>query len=142
MTWYIYALGAAIIWGVHYNLLARAMTTISPLTAYWMPTTIMVLGMPLFYKTLYKDLQSIIAADWKVQLAVSIISFTSFAATMCLYKAIQSHNAVHASLIEITFPVFVAIFAFVFFGQNHFSVGTIIGGLLIMLGAGIIIATQ
>lgn len=139
LPWYMYAIGAALVWGVHYNLLSKAMTTISPITAYWLPTTIMLLGMPLFYKTLWSDFQATLKADLAVQVSVSVIAFTSFLATVLLYKAIQSHNPVHASLIEITFPLFVAICSILLFKENHLDVPTVIGGLLILSGAGVII---
>lgn len=139
MTWWMYAMGAALIWGVHYNLLSKAMTTISPLTAYWMPTTIMVLGLPFFYKTIQDDLSAVLSAPTSVKVSVAIISFTSFLASVSLYKAIQMHNPVHVGLLEITYPIFIAIFAYLLWHENHINVPTIIGGLMIMIGAGIVI---
>jgi len=139
MAWWLYAFLAALIWGFHYNLLAKSMTVLSPLTAYWMPTIIMVLGLPLFYKQIVSDFQAVMTAPWDVKVAVSVIMFTSFAASFCLYKAIQLHNPVHAGLIEITYPIFITIFAFLFFHENHFDLPTVIGGLLILSGAGLIV---
>lgn len=139
MPWYVYALIAATIWGVHYLLLSRVLTTVTPLTAYWMPTTIMMLGLPFFYQTLWTDFKKVLVAEPIVQLSTVLITFTSFAATIALYKAIQSHNPVHASLIEITFPLFIATFALVLFNENHFTWSTVTGGLLIMAGSGLII---
>lgn len=142
MPWYVYAFSAAVMWGVHYNLLSIAMRALSPITAYWMPTIIMVVGIPLLKGSLIRDFHRVMEADWKIQSAVALISFTGFIATTCLYKAIQSHNPVHAGLIEITFPIFVAAFGLIMLGQNHFNWGTIVGGSLIMIGAGIVIYTQ
>lgn len=139
MAWWMYAVLAALIWGVHYNLLAKSMTVLSPLTAYWMPTIIMVLGLPLFYKQLANDFQAAWAAPPDVRFAIGTIMFTSFAASFCLYKAIQMHNPVHAGLIEITYPVFITIFAALFFHENHFDLPTILGGLLILSGSAVIV---
>ena len=44
-----------------------------------------------------------------------------------------------ASLIEITYPLFVVIFAYLLFRQLHLTSSVIIGGLMIMTGAGLII---
>ena len=142
MYWYLYAFGAAIIWGVHYNLLARAMTIISPITVYWLPTIIMILFLPIFFETLKTDFKSTLEADKITQLIIVSVMFTSFLASLLLYKAIQLYNPVHASLIEITYPVFVTLFALIFFHENHFNWGTIIGGILSLIGAGIIVYTN
>lgn len=139
MTWWMYALGAALIWGVHYNILGKAMTTITPLTAYWLPTVIMTVGLPFFYKTLAEDFHKTLAAPLDVKISVVLISFTSFLASIFLYKAIQEHNPVHASLIEVTFPIFVAIFALILFNENHFDWKTTLGGILILLGSMLVI---
>lgn len=141
MAWWMYATAAALIWGIHYNLLHKAMGTISPITAYWMPTIIMVLGLPWLGKQLVADFKATLAADPMTQFAVSVIMFTSFAASYSLYKAIQMHNPVHAGLLEITYPIFIAVFALIIFQENHFNWGTIVGGFLIILGAGTIIYT-
>jgi len=118
------------------------MTVLSPLTAYWMPTIIMVLGLPFFYKQMISDWQTAMTATWDVKLAVGTIMFTSFMASWCLYKAIQMHNPVHAGLIEMMYPIFVATFGLLLFQENHFDLPTIIGGLLILGGAGIIVYSQ
>ena len=139
MPWYAYAITAAVVWGIHYNLLARAMTTISPISAYWLPTIIMLVGLPFFGKTLWEDYSKVLHSTWDVKTSVALIMFTSLIASLSLYKAIQLHNPVHAGLIEITYPVFVTIFAFALFGQNNLNWSTALGGALILAGAGIII---
>ena len=139
MPWYGFALTAAVVWGLHYILIDRALTTISPITAYWMPTLIMVLGLPFFSDTLIKDFKAVYVADWTVQLSVAIIAFTSFIASMSLYKAIQLHNPVHASLIEMSYPVFIVIFSYLILKENHFDLPTMIGGGLMMSGAAVIV---
>ena len=68
--------------------------------------------------------------------------FTSFAASYCLYKAIQLHNPVHAGLIEMTYPIFIGVFALILFQENHFDLSTIIGGAMILAGSGIIVYSQ
>lgn len=139
MPWYIFAFSAAFIWGIHYNLLSRAMTVMSPTTAYWLPTIICILGLPWWWSSLKTDFKAVMAADPTIQLSVGIIMFTSLAATTMLYKAIQLHNPVHVGLIEITYPIFVTIFAFILFQQNHFNWGTLVGGALMIMGAGVVV---
>lgn len=48
-------------------------------------------------------------------------------------------NATYVSLIEISYPIFVILFGYLFFKVNHFNMPVIIGTLLVMLGIGIIV---
>jgi len=139
IPWYVYAFSASLIWGVHYVLLGRALTTISPISLYWLPTIPLTLFLPFYYKTLIQDYHNLLQATNDVKISAGIVMFTSVIASLLLYKAIHSSNASLASLIEITYPVFVVIFAMVIFGENHLSSTVMVGGSLIMLGTGIVI---
>jgi len=139
IPWYLYAFAASVLWGLHYNIIAKSLTVISPLTAYWVPTTIMMAGLPFFYKTLVADYHAVMASTNDVKAAVVAMSFTSFAASVLLYKAIAGSNATLASLIEISYPIFVVIIAFLFFNENHITPYVLLGGALVMIGTGIVI---
>lgn len=142
MPWYAYAFLAAFTWGIHYTLLGRALTVISPFTAYWMPTIIMIIGLPIFHKILVGDFIKFLLTDAGSKISIVLTMFTGLIGTLALFKAIQSHNPVHAGLLEISYPIFVALFTLLIFRENHFSMSTIIGGLFIMAGAMIIIANN
>jgi drug/metabolite transporter (DMT)-like permease len=73
------------------------------------------------------------------QWMIAAIGATSTLGAVLLYLSINSKNATLASLIEITYPLFVVIFAYVFFRQLHLTPSVVIGGLMIMAGAGLII---
>ena len=139
ITWWMYAVFAALIWGVHYNLIAKAMTAASPFTIYAIPNVILIASLPLWYKVLVNDFHNVMAASTEVKASVAAIMFTSILGTVAAYKAIHSSNATVASLIEITYPIFVAVFAAVLFHENHMNWPIAIGGTLIMLGTGVII---
>lgn len=139
ISWYIWAFGAAILWGVHYNLVGKALTTISPITVYFIPSIILIATLPLYYKTLINDYHSLMSADSSVKISTVVLMFTSVAASLMAYKAIHYSNATIASLIEITYPVFVALFAFLIFKENHLTWNIGAGGVLIMAGTGLII---
>ena len=79
------------------------------------------------------------SATADIKASVGAIMFTSILGTVAAYKAIHSSNATVASLIEITYPLFVAICAIVLFQENHLSWSIAIGGTLILLGTGVII---
>lgn len=139
ITWWMYAVFAALMWGVHYNLIAKAMTAASPFTIYAIPNVILIASLPLWYKVLVSDFHSIMAAPNDVRASVVAIMFTSIIGTVAAYKAIHTSNATVASLIEITYPIFVAIFAAIMFQENHLNWPIAIGGMLILLGTGVII---
>jgi drug/metabolite transporter (DMT)-like permease len=44
-----------------------------------------------------------------------------------------------ASLIEMTYPIFVVLFAYIFYRQMHVTTSVFIGGLMVLMGAGLII---
>jgi drug/metabolite transporter (DMT)-like permease len=139
MTWWMYATLAAMIWGVHYPLVGKALTTISPITVYFIPSIVLFAFLPFYYKTLISDYHSLMAGDVSVKISAFALMFTSIAASLLLYKAIYGSNATVASLIEITYPVFVALFAFIIFNENHLTWNVAAGGMLIMAGTGLII---
>jgi drug/metabolite transporter (DMT)-like permease len=56
-----------------------------------------------------------------------------------VYLAISGKNATLASLIEMTYPLFVVIFAYVFYKQMHVTASVFIGGLMVLVGSGLII---
>lgn len=139
MTWYTYAFAAAVLWGIHYNFLAKSLKVISPISTFWLATVMMMVGLPFFWKQLVIDYKALIQSDMGTIASTIGLMFTGMVASLALYKAVQSHNPVHAGLIEVTYPLFVALFAVVLFQENHLNLGTVIGGLLILSGAGIVV---
>lgn len=135
----MWALLGALVWGVHYNFLARVMQVASPLTVYFIPTLLLVLGLPFYYKTLISDFQAILISSTEIKVMTLVIAFTSVIASVSVYKAIHGSNATLTSLIEITYPLFVALFAYFALKETHLSTLDMIGGGLILVGTGIII---
>jgi len=136
----MFAFGAAALWGVHYVLLERAMTVASPITVFITPTILSLLIIPFVYETLVADYKALAASTYDVKISMGMIMFTGIIASLALYKSIQMSNASLASLIEIAYPIFVVIFAYIIFDQNqltHWS--NILGGLLILIGAALVV---
>jgi hypothetical protein len=86
ISWYIWALGAAIIWGIHYPIVGKALTTISPITVYFIPSIILFAALPFYYKTLISDYHSLMSADISVKISTLVLMFTSIAASLLLIK--------------------------------------------------------
>jgi len=139
IPWYLTALGAALVWGLHYPLIGYALKKVSLFCVVLLTSIPVVLLIPVFTETLsndYKSFAQLILVDKFIVLSIGL---TSLLATVLLYMSIENKNATLASLIEITYPVFVALFSYLLFKHIHFNASVIIGALLVFSGASIII---
>jgi len=139
IPWYVAALGAAIVWGIHYPLIDFAMKRLSVYTVLLISVLPVLFLMPVFIRDLARDVDVFKLLPTNEQWLVAAIGLTSTLGAMLLYLSVNSKNATLASLIEITYPVFVVLFAYLFFRQVHVNTSVILGGLMILLGAGLII---
>ena len=139
LPWYIAALGAALVWGMHYPLIDFAMKRISVYSVLLLSVLPVFLVMPLFMRQLGEDVVTVVQLPVAERLLVLVVGITSTLGAMFVYLAIDSKNATLASLIEISYPIFVVLFAWLFFRQSHLNASVIIGGLMVLVGAGIVI---
>lgn len=139
--WFVYALAAAVIWGVSYAASGRAIERgISPLvffTLYATVGTCMGVGALAAMGRLAaipNEIRSI-GPDWG-WLALAVV--TSGIGALLIYMAIGEKNATLASLIEISYPVFVAFFAWLFFRETQFNLSTVVGAGMIIGGVTVV----
>ena len=137
MLWFFYALGAAIIWGVNYAVSGRLLERgLSPQTLYFIDLLVGALMMAVVitvsgkWPATVSELQA--ARPEMIWLIVAILCALS--AGLLIFMSIQAKNATVASLIEVTYPLFTAFFAWMLFRQNTLNTATIVGGLLIFIG--------
>jgi drug/metabolite transporter (DMT)-like permease len=135
--WMVYALSASVIWGVSYAASGRVIERgLTPLVFFFcyalfgMVVAASILAWTGKFATIPVEVRGL-GADWK-WLVVAIL--TSAIGGILIYMAIGEKNATLASLIEISYPFFVAVFAWVFFRETQFNLPTILGGLLIISG--------
>jgi drug/metabolite transporter (DMT)-like permease len=137
--WYLSALGAAIVWGVHYPLVDNALKRVSTITVLLL-TAIPIFALALAaHRTIGEDFATLRALRWRELLPIFALALTSLAGSILLYVAISARNATLASVIEISYPLFVAIFAWVMFRQAHWNLPVVAGGLLVFAGVALII---
>ena len=67
-----------------------------------------------------------------MQLAIMVV--TGCLSNFLIFNAIADSTATKASIVEITYPLFVAIFSLILYGENSLNLGLGIGGLLIFMG--------
>ncbi len=139
MTWWMWGVLTAITWGVHYNLIARVLTVLSPISIFWLPIIPLIITLPFYYKTLLSDAKELYLSTYDVQLSAGVLVFTTIIGTFALYRTIAGSNPYLAALIEISYPIFVIIFAAIIFSNNYLSWSSVIGGLLIVSGTVLVI---
>lgn len=139
--WLFYALTAAILWGVSYAASGRVLERgISPLALYFCygvfgvalgGIALMVTGKLLTIPADIRGLQG----DW-VWFVISIVG--AAVGALLIYMAIGEKNATVASLIEVSYPIFVALFTWIFFREVQFNLQTVVGGALILSGVAVV----
>lgn len=137
--WYVTAFAAALIWGFHYQLLDNALRRISVLSVLVLPAVLVLVVAPFFLRTLHADYVAWTAMTWRQRAPILAMTVTSLLGSVLLFVSIQSKNATLASLIEISYPIFVALFGYLLFRQIQFNASVVIGALLIFAGVALVI---
>lgn len=138
-SWWVSALLAAIIWGVHYPLVDRALEHLTSFTVLLVTVTPIILLYPFFHSDVVADIAKIPDLPTTVIWTLVGLMVTSISASLLVYAAISGSNATLASLIEITYPLFVGLFSIAILQENHLSASVVIGGGLIAIGTSIVI---
>lgn len=139
LPWYLAALGAALVWGLHYPLVDFALKRISLISVLLISSVPIVAAAFFFHRDIVADYQALERMAAGERALILAIGLTSLVASAFVFMAIRDKNATLASLIEISYPVFVALFAYLLFRQADLSVPVVIGALLAFTGIGIII---
>ena len=98
-----------------------------------------LLVLPLFLKTVSNDIETVKLLPSSEQWIIACLGLIGLFGEVMVYMAITGKNATLASLIEMTYPVFVVLFAYLFYRQMHVTSSVFIGGLMILVGAGLIV---
>lgn len=143
--WWVFSIIAAIIWGLHFNLVVKVSQVLpkdiyTPLTIFFITSVSMLLILPVIHQRIYSNLEMLWHAGNDMRISVIVLVFTAIIAANLLYVAMQlSPNVTIASLLDITYPVFVALIAWLLYRENHLDWSVLVGGALIFSGAMIII---
>ena len=139
LPWYLYALGAAVVWGIHYPLVDYALKRFSLATVLFLTALPILLLTPLLAGRLAADLANMRAMSLRELAPVLALCVTTVLGSALLFVSIAGKNATLASLIEITYPAFVALFAWLLFRDVQLTPTVAAGGLLILAGVSLII---
>lgn len=138
--WLVFAISAACIWGLDYVLAERIFHyKISPITLIVFQ---MVTGLLIFlsvgYRFNLKNDLVVMFSDKTLLLLTIAAALTFNFANLLIFLSIQARNATLAALIELSYPIFTILFAWVLFHENHLTMSVFVGGILIFLGIGVI----
>lgn len=139
IPWYVAAIGAAVTWGIYYPLVDMALKRISLFSVILLSMIPVLLVTPLFLKVISDDIETVKSLSISEQWIIASLGLIGLFGEVMVYLAISGKNATLASLIEMTYPLFVVIFAYVFYKQMHVTASVFIGGLMVLVGSGLII---
>jgi len=135
--WVIFALSASLFWGLTYVLDEKIYEKVSVITSLAITSFfafIVLFIVSYFTGNLKTDVQQIITNKGLFILVIAG-TVTLIIAELFIGFSISSKNATLAGLIEISYPIFIAITAYVLYKENQLNLSTIIGGGIGFLGS-------
>lgn len=134
--WLIFSLAAAALWGLSYSLSEQIYKYVSIYTTLAIDTLIISVSffIAAWLKGVLKPDVTAMTHSPKVfaLFAAGVVVFAF--AELFIALSITSKNATLAGLVEISYPLFIALFAYLLFRENEINAGTALGGLLIFCG--------
>ena len=140
--WFILALGAAIFWGLGYAFTEKLMK--DGLNPYLLLTGLVaaqVIAYPLFFYFGSADFKSQMDLFKNPKMIMVMMAAMAFfiLGNAFIFNSIQMKNASLSNIIEISYPIFVVLFSWLIFKENHINIHTVIGGALIFSGVTLIL---
>jgi drug/metabolite transporter (DMT)-like permease len=136
VIWFVYACSAAVLWGLSYTVSEQLMKKLSIPTVLLtaaLGNLIFALAAGLILKKFPKDWETLKTGDGVTWLMLGSVA-VYVAANIFILLATKSKNATMAAMVEITYPLFTALFAWLLFKEMQVNTGTALGGVLILCG--------
>ena len=134
--WFMYAVAASVLWGASYAMLDELLKKLSFATLILYSSVASMI-----FATCLGIAKNSFAPDWEIlksggretkMLAVSIVIY--IAANLFIMSSINAKNATMAAMIEITYPLFTALFAWLLFRAVQVNPGTLAGAAMVLAG--------
>jgi len=139
--WFFAALAAAALWGYSYATTGRILESGMPISlwllAYTGTASIIYLFMSL-HDGAFGSIRTVMRAGNGVWFWVITSVFAAVVANFLITYSISQKNATIASLIEISYPFFTLLFAWLLFREVHLTWATMSGAVLVLAGIGLI----
>ncbi len=142
--WLIYAISAAMLWGLTYSLDEKVLQNkVSPYTLLLAQAVFTIIAyVAVIWPSNVKTDFSIILKNRNIAFLLTAAACCTVIANVLIYYSIKEKNATIAGIIELAYPLFTIFFSYVLFKQVHLNWGVITGGILIFLGVILISITN
>jgi len=134
--WIVLSLAASVLWGLVYILDEKVYKYISVTTALGIASFFAFIFMVIIAGVrgeLMPDLRTL-AGSKEAMILMIVLTVVFVAAEICIGLSIDSKNATLAALVEVSYPLFTALFAVLLYKTNHLTPSVLVGGFLIMSG--------
>ena len=139
MTGFLYAIAAAVTWGAVYTIDQKVLHNISPFELLFLSSIISAcIILPFVWYFEHGNFIGTILAEGKANALLIVLSIVlAMCANFFIYSSIKTLGASTASIIEISYPFFVALFSMLVF-RTAPSLALYAGGFCIFIGSAII----
>ncbi len=138
---YILAFVAAVLWGLTYCLDERVLASLSIPRLYFLHSLCGVLLAGVILVAQGNSLASLFKVEVAIRPLVAVTLVTATAAAFAILGSIQLLGAGTSAVLEISYPLFVALFSVLLF-KGQLELPVIIGGVFIFIGSAIIVLGQ
>ena len=135
---FVYAIGAAITWGLVYAIDQKILSSISPMTLLFINSVITAIIMLPFIFFSNGSIKDVFVSGKTSLLLIFISVILVTLANFLILSGVKNLGASTASIIEIAYPFFVVLFSFLLFRSTP-NIYFFIGGAFLFVGSVIII---
>ncbi len=135
---FIYAIGAAITWGLVYAIDQKILSNITPISLLFINSIITAIIMLPFLFFSNNSVKQFLALDRANLSLVIFEALLVMLANFLIFSGIKNLDASTASIIEIAYPFFVVLFSYIIFRSTP-NIYFFLGGALVFLGSVVII---
>jgi drug/metabolite transporter (DMT)-like permease len=143
MAWWIYALLSAACWGAQYVLMETLFRKVDFAAAFSFLSLANGLLVAAILWVLYpRQNWAKLGESWLIIWLIVLYLLFGSGAYLFNAFAINQKNATLASLLEISYPLFIILFTAVFLRQLHLNIPGLLGTVLILIGCLLVIASR
>jgi len=136
---------AAVVWGIEYAVADQLLKKFSAVQ-FTILTSALSLGLSILFGMILKDEQPLFSLPKELSTRdhglMLLYIVADVITTFLIVFAIKQSNATVASMVEISYPLFVALFSWLLFKENTINSWTIVGFTFVLLGVGVIFHTS
>lgn len=140
--WLVCSVLASVLWGLNYALAERILTNISVTTLLAIE---MFIGAIFFFViSLFLNIKNdvaVLTSQPKMLYVLLLEVVVVLAANTLIAYSIQAKNATFAGLVELMYPLFTILFAWLIFKDNQLSMKLMLGGAFIIAGVSMLQAS-